>query len=93
MLRGRQLVEMGQDLFANLESVAGLAARLSLATKDSEAAVIVGAAKAESDVGGKGVRVCLRAADAGETEFRILSTPSGPLSQWTKISTFMRIGK
>ena len=85
--------EMGEDVFSNLEKVVDLAARLSLPTKENEAAVIVGAAKAETDLGGRGVEVCLRAGEAGETEFRILSTQPGPLGQWIKVSTFMRIGR
>jgi hypothetical protein len=84
---------MGEDIFANLEKVTGLAAQLNLPTKESEAAVIVGAAKAVTDVGGKGVKVCLRGAEPGDTEFRILSTSRYSLPQWTSISTFMRRGK
>jgi hypothetical protein len=90
---GDNCAEMGEDVFANLEKVVDLAARLGLPTKENEAAVIVGAAKAEADLGGRGVQVCLRAAEAGEAEFRILSTQPGPLGQWIKVSTFMRSGR
>lgn len=87
---GDNCVEMSEDVFANLDRVSGLAAQLHLPTKESEAAVVVGAARAVADVGGKGVKVCLRAADPGDTEFRILSTIPNPTQQWTRISTFMR---
>lgn len=90
---GDSCADMDEDVFANLEKVVDLAARLRLPTEEDEAAVIVGAAKAENDLGGEHVRVCLRAGEAGETEFRILSTQPSVLGQWTKISTFMRRGQ
>jgi len=89
---GDNCAEVGEDVFENLERVSGLAAQLNLPTKESEAAVIVGAAKGVSDLGGKRVKVCLRASGA-ETEFRILSTTTHPLEQWTRISTLMRRGE
>jgi hypothetical protein len=90
---GDDCARMGEDVFANVESVVGLAARLNLPTKESEAAVIVGAARAVSDLGGIGVAVCLRAGEGADTEFRVLAGDANPLERWTKISTFMPRGE
>lgn len=90
---GDDCVAMGEDVFANLESVVGLAVRLNLPTKESEAAVIVGAAIAVSDLGDESVEVCLRAGDADETEFRVLSAGANPLDRWTKTSMLLRRGE
>ena len=91
---GDDCARMGEDVFANLESVVGLAARLKLPTTESEAAVIVGAAIAVSDLGGgESVEVCLRAGDADEAEFRVLSAGENPLDRWTKTSLLVRRGE
>lgn len=81
---------MGEDVFENLEALSGLARELRLPTKEEEAAIIVGAAKAVSDLGDVDVRVCLRSGESNETEFRIRSVGDHPMDHWTNISEFTR---
>jgi hypothetical protein len=87
---GDNCVDMGEDVFQNMEALSGLARQLALPTSADEAAVIVGAAKAVSDLGDLNVRVCLRSGEGNETEFRILSVGDNSLDHWTTISQLMR---
>jgi hypothetical protein len=81
---------MSEDVFENVETLSGLARELRLATSEDEAAVIVGAAKAVSDLGELDVRVCLRSGEGNETEFRIRSVGDNPMDHWTSVAQFMR---
>jgi hypothetical protein len=82
-------VELGTDPFENLKAVSALAARLGLNARQDEAAFIVGAAKAISDLGGKRVGVCLRSGEDNDAEFRVVSMDGNHMDQWTSISKSM----
>jgi hypothetical protein len=81
---------MGENVFQNLEALSGFARQLGLPTSEDEAAIIVGAARAVSDLGDANVRVCLRSGEGNETEFRILSVGDHSIDQWMKTSELLR---
>lgn len=84
--------DFGLDHFEKIRLVSEHAKKLGLPTTDFEIAGVVGAAYAASQVeGGQAgvpVRICLRQADEGGTEFRVLSTGGKTLSNWQSTRPF-----
>ena len=78
--------EFGTNHVAKIEALFAHAQKLGLPTTELEAATIVGAAYAASQVaGGQSgipVQICLRAGQADDTEYRVLSSTGAPLQNW-----------
>lgn len=79
--------EFGLNHLEKIEMVSGLATGLGLSTTSLEAAAIVGAAYAASQLeagqAGVPVMICLRAGEGESTEYRVLLPAGKPLIQWT----------
>lgn len=84
--------EFGLDHLNKIEILANHASELGLPTTKLEAAAIVGAAYAASQIaGGQAgipVKICLRSADDDQTEFRVLSTEGQPLIEWQSTANY-----
>jgi hypothetical protein len=78
--------EFGLDHFEKIRVVSDHAKKLGLPTTKLEVAAVVGAAYAASQIeGGQAgvpVKICLRQAGKGGTEFRVLSMSGKTLSEW-----------
>ena len=84
--------EFGTNHFEKIELVSNHAKDSGLPTTKLEAAAIVGAAYAASQVeGGQAgvpVEICLRAGEADDTEYRVLSSSGKPLIDWQSTAKF-----
>ena len=79
----------GTNHVDKIEALFAHAQKLGLPTTELEAAMIVGAAYAASQVaGGQSgipVQICLRAGQANDTEYRVLSSTGAPLQNWQSL--------
>ncbi len=80
-------VATGENLFENLEKVKEMVSQSGLPTTDQEAAFIVGAARAVSQLEKTPVEICLRSKNSGETEFQVVSTSGLVLEGWRTVDS------
>ena len=84
--------EFGTNHIEKIEMVSRFATGLGLPTTSLDAAAIVGAAYAASQVeGGQAgvpVMICLRAGQGEDTEYRVITTAGKPLIEWISTTEF-----
>jgi len=81
---------LGENLFENLSRIRSLSSRLELPLDPNEAAFIVGAAKAVSQVEDVQVEACLRPGEANETEFKVHARGRTKAEEWSTVAEARR---